>query len=408
MMEKEQNQQKAEEVRERNLGEIYRLIKVLSDGLVSQKGAMEKIERLMGTLGERQDNIQKRVDELDFSKSVITNPELIDELESHTAQVTSLALQIEKLAKLRSDGGVSESIYAELYEDLERKVEDVRMERKGLTESASARINEMGSEAGDLRYRLERLEVRRKLDFITEEKYSASKEELMKRITENDEAMMLIAKLLAATEEAFKKIDACMPERPEEKKEELRERVEMRRPLVRPAQTQPRQFQVVRDTRQLFRPIQKMALLQQKQSEDLQQKQREDKPSSFPVSLPKAATVPQTLPVTREPVRVVEEEKKAEGDMICPKCKWPNQKESVFCIKCGSRIMERREAPAPKVEDMEKRESLGPIRENLKPIIGIKACPKCGLENLSVASYCYHCNANLRESELEAGGTWKA
>jgi segregation and condensation protein A len=53
-------------------------------------------------------------------------------------------------------------------------------EGPGLAEAANNRTKEVGAEVNELKYRLERLEVRRMLDFVSAEKYSAAKEELLK------------------------------------------------------------------------------------------------------------------------------------------------------------------------------------------------------------------------------------
>jgi len=40
-------------------------------------------------------------------------------------------------------------------------------------------------------------------------------------------------------------------------------------------------------------------------------------------------------------------EKKRKKMTVCPKCRWKNPEEAVFCLKCGSKIRKVKEAPAP-------------------------------------------------------------
>ncbi|MBO3804214.1 MAG: zinc ribbon domain-containing protein [Candidatus Brockarchaeota archaeon] len=287
----------------------------------------------------------------------LTTGELVDELESYSAQVTALSLQIEKLFKLRTEGKISDVIYAELYEDIAKKVESARSMRFELTEAANSRIKEITSEVSELKYRLERLEVRRMLDFISAEKYSAAKEELLKKMGESDEIALLIGKMLSTMEEVFKVIDEYLPSKPSGLK------------LAEPSA---------------------------------------EKPQASPPPKAEPAPLPATPPPKAEPEPLLRES-------LCPRCRTENPSDAIFCFACGTRLaseqhveqaqynlQERAQREAsprvPEPEAKRKMEEAVPKQEAKKEEQNnflIQKCPNCGRENLSLAGYCYNCNAAL-------------
>jgi len=322
----------------------------------------------------------------------LTTGELIDELESYSAQITALALQMDKLVRLKSEAKISDLIYAELYQDIGKKVYSARRDRNDLADAARARMKEINSELAELKYRLERLEVRRMLDFISAEKYSAAKEELMKKMGDNDEVVSMIGKLVSSTEEAFGRIDSCMPAA---KQAAVQGAIENE---VDAVQGQEPQGAVV---------VEPVAV---------------EEPEIIPmpeVEEPVArAILPK--PVRQEPLRPVDEEPNIEAmaeqeplsdELICPRCQTGNPQDAVFCFACGSKLVTpkkkvgptlirnevRREEPAkvaiqPEVKRKKHANKYVPKDSN---DITVKKCPKCGMENLSIAAYCYQCNTSL-------------
>lgn len=357
-------------------------------------------------------------------KSVLTNSELIDELESYSAQIMALAIQIDKLARLKSESRISDTIYAELYEDIAKKVDNAKREKNDLAEAGRARMKEISGEIAELKYRLERLEVRRMLDFITSEKYLAAKEELLKRVGESDEVQLLLGKLVSSTEEACGRIDSCMPEAKQVTVQsaiynegdvvpESQEAIVVEPMAVEGPQTRPEH--VAKETVAIERTIAPKPV-----------RQEAFKPIDDPKELDIEAMVVQE-PLTDE--------------LICPRCQTGNPQDGVFCFACGSKLRpnehaEKKVGPtAPRNEKGEKRDEVPAKREGREELtevaiqpevrkkkhgadryaskdgsngLAIQKCPKCGMENLSLAAYCYQCNTSLsgRQDGATTKGTW--
>ncbi|MGQ9514468.1 MAG: zinc ribbon domain-containing protein [Thermoproteota archaeon] len=218
----------------------------------------------------------------------LTTGELVDELESYSAQVTTLSLQLEKLFKLKTEGKISDVIYAELYEDINKKVETARSVRFELCEAANNRIKEVNSEISELKYRLERLEVRRMLDFISNEKYSAAKEELLKKM---GEISLLIRKMIATIDDVFKVIDQYMP------------------------------AQQAVGVKLSANPV-----------------VVENPPTSLTIQSERL--VPRDAESQRKPIQKDKEEPEGSliGESFCPRCKTENPNDAIFCFACETRL----------------------------------------------------------------------
>jgi len=298
---------------------------------------------------------------IELTYNYLTTGELVDELESYSAQVTALSLQIEKLFKLRTEGKISDVIYAELYEDLIKKVNSSRSMRFELTEAANNRIKEITAEVAELKYRLERLEVRRMLDFISAEKYSAAKEELLKKMGENDEIALLIGKMLSTMEDVFKVIDEYLP----------------------PPQ-QSGGLKLSTDTAEAVKP---------------------------------AASPPPKIESPPAPVALQQkvEQETFQSEISCPRCRTENPSDAIFCFACGTRLAPSQyneqiqqnvqegiqKETVPKIPEQEVKKKVEEVAPKSEPKkaepnnFTIQKCPNCGRENLSLAGYCYNCNAAL-------------
>jgi len=355
-----------------------------------------------------------------MTKSVMTNSELIDELESYSAQIMALAVQIDKLARLKSESRISGAVYAELYEDIWKKVDNAKREKDDLVDAARIRMKEISSEIGELKFRLERLEVRRMLDFITSEKYLAAKEELLKRVGESDEIQLLLGKLVSSTEEALGRIDSCMPE--------------AKQAAVQGAH---------RDVGEGVLGSQEAIVVEPMIIEGTQ-----TRPEHVAKETVARAIAPK--PVRQEGLRPIEEPKELDieamavqeplsDEQICPRCQTGNPPDGVFCFACGSKLrqnehvekkvvtsaplnerVEKRFEPAEREEPTEepevpaevairpevKRKKHGAEKNAPKESLAVQKCPKCGMENLSQAAYCYQCNTSLSGNVATTKGTW--
>jgi len=340
-----------------------------------------------------------------ITKNLLTNPELIDELENYSAQITAFALQMEKLTRFKSEAKISDAIYFELYDDICKKIGLARRERHNQTEAACVRVNEIGAEREELKYRLERLEVRRMLDFVSAEKYSATKEELLKRVGENDEIMLLIAKLIASMDEAFGKIDAFMPEAQEV--------------VVQPSfgmlDCEPQQ-----------------AIVQPMAVQGLEARQTVVQSIVMPPVPPKQATedvrVPKPIQESSNKtdcpqeldIETMAQQEPLSDESICPRCQTGNPSDGVFCFACGTKLGSHKPsggkvAPTPMQSEtmidetcdevqvepvirttVKRKEKRGTERAKaFSDSLAFQKCPKCGMENLSIATYCYQCNSTL-------------
>lgn len=334
----------------------------------------------------------------------LTTGELIDELEGYSAQITALALQMDKLTRLKSEAKISDLIYAELYGDIGKKVDSARRERNDLVEAARGRLKEISGEIGELKYRLERLEVRRMLDFISAEKYSAAKEELMKKMGDNDEVVSIIGKLVSSTEEAFAKIDSCMPE----------------------AQRSALQGAIYNVDDGASEP-QEVVVLEPMAPEEPQTRPAHQVARETVTIAPKPAREEALRPI-EEPkeldIEAMAQQEPLSDELICPRCQTGNPQDAVFCFACGSKLMAPKKKVAPNMavirneaqreerevqaevairsEVRKRRRGTGKYApKNGSNDITVKKCPKCGMENLSIAAYCYQCNTSLSGNDSQ-------
>jgi len=361
-------------------------------------------------------------------KTVLTNSELIDELEGYSAQITALALQIDKLAKLRSEAKISDAIYAELYEDIGRKVDNAKRERNDLADAARIRMKEIVVEVGELKYRLERLEVRRMLDFITSEKYLAAKEELVKRVAESDEIQLLLGKLVSSTEEAFAKIDSCMPEA---------QRVDAQGAIYNVDEGAPEPQEVV--------VVEPMATEVARETMTRTEQVARETITMAPKPVQEEALRPVEGPKELD-IEAMAQQEPLSDERICPRCQTGNPPDGVFCFACGTKLnssehserkvgptMQRKaerqvEVPVDVAPDVAT--EVTEVAPEFAPEVAIKPeakrkrhevakympsngltvqkCPKCGMENLSLAAYCYECNTALsgKGGKADSKGSW--
>lgn len=235
------------------------------------------------------------------------------------------------------------------------------------------------------------------LDFVGVEKYSAAKEELLKKVGEDDEIVLLIEKLRASTEEAFSKIDSCMPQQ-----EALQSNISKFDSMPEPQQ-------------EAMRPLTIHETLAQ--SEQVAKEVINTPPLKH--------DAPQELDI-----EAMAQQEPLSDELICPRCQTGNPQDAIFCFACGTKLgvsTTKKTEPTMNVvrgeaKKEEKREELQAVAVIPREVrrkdkhgtekapnannITVQKCPKCGMENLSIAAYCYHCNMALSGNEAGKQSAW--
>lgn len=146
-----------------------------------------------------------------MSYEYLSDNELIHEIDVLEKLTEALASQAEKLARLRAEGKVGDSVYREVFEDLRRKAEVTNRKRDELLAAAEARIKQMDGEGAQLKHQNEILEVRHAIGAIPDEKYKVAHEGFLTQLTEIDEVKRRIAELINTINEASRRIGQYVP-----------------------------------------------------------------------------------------------------------------------------------------------------------------------------------------------------
>jgi len=146
-----------------------------------------------------------------MSYEYLSDNELIHEIDVLEKLSEALASQAEKLARLRAEGKVGDSVYREVFEDLRRKAEVTNRKRDELLAAAESRIKQMDGESGQLKHQSEILEIRHAIGAIPDEKYKVAHEGFLTQLTEIDEVKRRITELVNAINEASRRIGQYVP-----------------------------------------------------------------------------------------------------------------------------------------------------------------------------------------------------
>jgi len=146
-----------------------------------------------------------------MSYEYLSDNELIHEIDVLQKLTEALASQAEKLARLRAEGKVGDSVYREVFEDLRRKAEVTNRKRDELLAAAEARIKQMDGESTQLKHQNEILEVRHAIGAIPDEKYKVAHEGFLTQLTEIDEVKRRIGELINTINEASRRIGQYVP-----------------------------------------------------------------------------------------------------------------------------------------------------------------------------------------------------
>lgn len=146
-----------------------------------------------------------------MSYEYLSDNELIHEIDVLEKLTEALASQAEKLARLRAEGKVGDSVYREVFEDLRRKAEVTNRKRDELLAAAESRIKQMDGEGAQLKHQSEILEIRHAIGAIPDEKYKVAHEGFLTQLTEIDEVKRRIMELVNAITEASRRIGQYVP-----------------------------------------------------------------------------------------------------------------------------------------------------------------------------------------------------
>jgi len=146
-----------------------------------------------------------------MSYEYLSDNELIHEIDVLEKLTEALASQAEKLAKLRAEGKVGDSVYREVFEDLRRKAEVTNRKRDEMLAAAESRIKQMDGDGAQLKHQNEILEVRHSIGAIPDDKYKVAHEGFLTQLSEIDEVKKRIGELVNAINEASRRIGQYVP-----------------------------------------------------------------------------------------------------------------------------------------------------------------------------------------------------
>jgi hypothetical protein len=262
-----------------------------------------------------------------MSYEYLSDSELIHEIDVLEKLTEALASQAEKLARLRAEGKVGDSVYREVFEDLRRKAEVTNRKKDELIAAAESRLKQMDGESSQLRHQIEMLDVRHAIGAMADDRYKVAHEGFLTQLAELDEIKKRISELVNAIGEASRRITQYVPST-------VVGRLQEGAPITSPIAAQPAMKPMERPTVSPSTP----PILP---------------PTTPTISTPTVSTPATTtiLPPTIPTVSTLPAQPKAEARQVevktegskpkvkkCAKCGAENLESASYCYNCGAKL----------------------------------------------------------------------
>jgi ribosomal protein L40E len=270
-----------------------------------------------------------------------TLEEILSDLDNWAQRLSEYASQAEKLRRLIMDGKVSPVICEDLLMKLGDMAELGRRDADALRLSAIKKMKKTETEASDLQYRREALEIRFALNKISREEYEKALAEATKRLEESRSRIAILENLVNAINQRCARIEEAIAGKMAPTKEKIQEE-----------------------------PINLMSTLNgQKQGGEL---------AKAILSQPSVCS------------------RCGSGNPANAEYCW-NCKASLSVPVKGEEGLKKHEiTESPEVEQ-DAKAHLDALR--------LVRCPKCGSENLALAPFCYNCKAKIATFNIGENGS---
>jgi len=137
--------------------------------------------------------------------------ELIHEIGMLDKLVESLASQVEKLIKIKTEGKVSDSAYGEVLEELRKRAAVTARKMRELLSAADDRVKQINSQIAQFRYDLELLEARHAIGAIPDAEYKADREGIQIQLNEAEGMKKRIVEPITGIIENSRRVGQLIP-----------------------------------------------------------------------------------------------------------------------------------------------------------------------------------------------------
>lgn len=142
-----------------------------------------------------------------MSYEYLTDIELIHEAGILDNLIRTLVSRVERLAKLKAEGKVSDSTYVGVSDDMKKKAEVIARKIDDLLSAAKAIVKQMDDESTQLKHQLEILEVKRVVGSISDDRYKIIREGILTQLAEIERTKERIDELITYIPENLRRID---------------------------------------------------------------------------------------------------------------------------------------------------------------------------------------------------------